>query len=104
MSKDIEEVKVVREVKAVKNLLKVYRKQKQDMPIAVVKDISKSFNKIEDDYNYTLKNFLECNSLVVKLERLFELIGIIGTISMEDEAMLDKTLIYLENYVDSIES
>jgi len=102
MSKDIEEVKVVREVKVVKKLLKVYCSRKQDMPLAVVKDISKSFNKIEADYELTLKNFLECNSLVVKLERLFELIGIIGTISMEDEPMLDKTIICLENYVNSM--
>ena len=45
---------------------------------------------------------MNCNSLVVKMEQLFNLIGAIGTISIEDEDKLDKTLVNLENYVKSI--
>ena len=45
---------------------------------------------------------MDCNSLVVKMEQLFNLIGTLGTVSIEDVEKLDKTLINLENHVKSI--
>jgi len=102
MSKEKKEVKVVREVEAVKDILTKYLLNQGDMPQDVVKEVFEKILIIEEDYNGTLKDFIECSSLVVKLERLFEVIGIINTISKEDEAVLDKTLLYLESYINSI--
>ena len=72
------------------------------MPCEVMKYVVQELNKLEENYNKTINDLMNCNSLVVKMEQLFNLIGAIGTISIEDEDKLDKTLVNLENYVKSI--
>ena len=67
-----------------------------------LKYVVQELNKLEENYNKTINDLMNCNSLVVKMEQLFNLIGAIGTISIEDEDKLDKTLANLENYVKSI--
>lgn len=90
------------EVEVVLAVLKEYLNEGKDMPCEVVQYVVKELNKIEGNYNKTINDLMDCNSLVVKMEQLFNLIGTLGTISIEDVEKLDKTLINLENHVKSI--
>ena len=72
------------------------------MPCEVMQYVVQELNKIEENYNKTINDLMDCNSLVVKMEQLFNLIGTLGTVSIEDVEKLDKTLINLENHVKSI--
>ena len=90
------------EVEVVLAVVKKYLNEEKDMPCEVMKYVVQELNKLEENYNKTINDLMNCNSLVVKMEQLFNLIGAIGTISIEDEDKLDKTLANLENYVKSI--
>lgn len=90
------------EVEVVLAVVKEYLNEEKDMPREVMKYVVQELNKLEENYNKTINDLMNCNSLVVKMEQLFNLIGAIGTISIEDEDKLDKTLANLENYVKSI--
>ena len=90
------------EVEVVLAVLKEYLNEGKDMPCEVVQYVVKELNKIEENYNKTINDLMDCNSLVVKMEQLFNLIGAIGTISIEDVEKLDKTLTNFENHVKSI--
>ncbi len=90
------------EVEVVLAVVKEYLNEEKDMPSEVMKYVVQELNKLEENYNKTINDLMNCNSLVVKMEQLFNLIGAIGTISIEDEDKLDKTLANLENYVKSI--
>lgn len=90
------------EVEVVLAVVKEYLNKEKDMPCEVMKYVVQELNKLEENYNKTINDLMNCNSLVVKMEQLFNLIGAIGTISIEDEDKLDKTLANLENYVKSI--
>ena len=90
------------EVEVVLAVVKEYLNEEKDMPCEVMKCVVQELNKLEENYNKTINDLMNCNSLVVKMEQLFNLIGAIGTISIEDEDKLDKTLVNLENYVKSI--
>lgn len=90
------------EVEVVLAVLKEYLNEGKDMPCEVVQYVVKELNKIEENYNKTINDLMDCNSLVVKMEQLFNLIGTLGTVSIEDVEKLDKTLINLENHVKSI--
>lgn len=90
------------EVEVVLAVLKEYLNEGKDMPCEVVQYVVKKLNKIEENYNKTINDLMDCNSLVVKMEQLFNLIGTLGTVSIEDVEKLDKTLINLENHVKSI--
>ena len=90
------------EVEVVLAVLKEYLNEGKDMPCEVVQYVVKELNKIEENYNKTSNDLMDCNSLVVKMEQLFNLIGTLGTVSIEDVEKLDKTLINLENHVKSI--
>lgn len=90
------------EVEVVLAVVKEYLNGEKDMPCEVMKYVVQELNKLEENYNKTINDLMNCNSLVVKMEQLFNLIGAIGTISIEDEDKLDKTLANLENYVKSI--
>ena len=91
-----------KEVEVVLAVFKEYLNDGKDMPCEVMQYVVKELNKIEENYNKTISDLMDCNSLVVKMEQLFKLIGAIGTISIEDSEILDKTLINLENHVKSI--
>lgn len=97
------EVNAVKEVEVVLAVFKEYLDEKKDMPYEVIKDVVNKINSIGEDYKETIKELLNCNTLIVKIEKLYEIIGTIGTISVEDEAKLDKTLLVLKEYVKSIE-
>ena len=90
------------EVEVVLVVLKEYLEKGKDIPCEVVQYVVKELNKIEENYNKTINDLMDCNSLVVKMEQLFNLIGTLGTVSIEDVEKLDKTLINLENHVKSI--
>lgn len=67
-----------------------------------MKDVVNKLKEIEEDYNKTINELLLSNALVVKFEQLIELIGTVGTISVEDDKKLDKTITILSNCVDAI--
>ena len=90
------------EVEVVLAVFKEYLNEGKDMPCEVMQYVVQELNKIEENYNKTINDLMDCNSLVVKMEQLFNLIGAIGTISIEDVEKLDKTLINFENHVKSI--
>lgn len=91
-----------KEVEVVLAVFKEYLNEGKDMPCEVMQYVVQELNKLEENYNKTISDLMDCNSLVVKMEQLFKLIGAIGTISIEDSEILDKTLINLENHVKSI--
>jgi len=91
-----------KEVEVVLAVFKEYLNDGKDMPCEVMQYVVKELNKIEENYNKTINDLMDCNSLVVKMEQLFNLIGTLGTVSIEDVEKLDKTLINLENHVKSI--
>lgn len=96
------EVNAVKDVVVVLAVLEEYLNKKEDMPYEVVKYVVQKIYDIEKDYDATVKDLKASNSLIRKLERLYEIIGTIGTFSSEDEDKLDKTLNILDNYVMSI--
>ena len=91
-----------KEVEVVLAVFKEYLNEGKDMPCEVMQYVVQELNKLEENYNKTISDLMDCNSLVVKMEQLFKLIGAIGTISIEDSKKLDKTLVNLENHVKSI--
>ena len=90
------------EIEVVLAVFKEYLNEGKDMPCEVMQYVVQELNKIEENYNKTINDLMDCNSLVVKMEQLFNLIGTLGTVSIEDVEKLDKTLINLENHVKSI--
>ena len=98
-----EEIKAVNEVKVVLEVLNAYIDRKENISNEVLKDVVNKLNQAEKDYNRTINELLLCNSLVVKYEQLIELIGTLGTISVEDEAKLDKTVTVLSDCIKTIE-
>ena len=90
------------EVEVVLAVFKEYLNEGKDMPCEVMQYVVQELNKIEENYNKTINDLMDWNSLVVKMEQLFNLIGTLGTVSIEDVEKLDKTLINLENHVKSI--
>lgn len=97
-----EEFKAVNEVKVVLEVLSGYIDRKENISNEVLKDVVNKLNQAEEDYNKTINELLLCNSLVVKYEQLIELIGTLGTISVEDEAKLDKTITILGDCINTI--
>ncbi len=92
----------VNEVEVVLAVFGEYLDNGKNMPIEKMKYIVEKLNKIKEEYNKTINDLLNTYSLVVKMEKLYEIIGTIGTISIEDEDKLDKTLEILGNYVKSL--
>ena len=97
-----EEMKEVKAVQVVLEVFKEYLDKEEDMPLEVMKDAVKKLNRVEKDYDKSISDLETYNSLSIKLERLIELIGTIGTFSIEDVSKLDKTLAVLDKHVESI--
>ena len=93
-----DENKAVKEVRVVLEVLKEYVESKKDVPYAVLDEVFKKLLAVEEDYDKTIRDLLASNSLVVKYEKLLELIGIVSTISVEDEPEMDNILMSLEKY------
>ncbi len=92
----------VNEVEVVLAVFREYLDNGKDMPIETMKCVMAKLNEIKEEYNKTINDLLNYYSLVVKMEKLYEIIGTIGTISFEDEEKLDKTLETLGNYAESL--
>lgn len=93
-----EKNKVVEEVKVVLEVLKEYLENKSDVPFALLEEVFKTLSAVERDYDKTIKDLLVSNSLVVKYEQLLELIGIVSTISVEDEGKMEEIINTMEKY------
>ncbi len=92
----------VKDVEVVLGVLNKYLNSKEDMPYEVLQDVVIMLAKVEEDYDKTIKELLLSNSLVVKMEKFIEVIGAIGTISVEDEDKLDQSLDVLKNHLSNI--
>ena len=97
-----EENKAVNEVKVVLEVLNGYIESEENISNEKLKYVVNKLKQVEEDYNKTINELLYCNSLVVKYEQLMGLIGTLGTISVEDEAKLDKAIIALDDCVKTI--
>lgn len=102
MTNEIVVVKVVPEVNEVVNAVKKHIESKQGMSYQELSMLHQKLNVIISDYNNTAKDLLYASSLAVKLENLINVVGIIGTIAIEDEDTLDNTIKLLSSYSDSI--
>lgn len=94
-----EEIKAVNEVKVVLEVLSGYIDKEENISNEKLKYVVNKLKQVEEDYNKTINELLYCNSLVVKYERLMELIGTLGTFSVEDEAKLDMAITVLSDCV-----
>lgn len=92
----------VNEVEVVLAVFREYLDNGKDMPIETMKYVMTKLNKVKEEYNKTINDLSSYYSLVVKLEKLNEIIGTISTVSIEDEEKLDKTLEILGNYATSL--
>lgn len=92
------------EVEVVLEVVGEYLKQEKDMPFAVLKELSEKLNAVKKDYDRTIKDLLVSDSLVVKLEKIIEVIGTISTISIEGETKFDNTISKIQECVDSIKN
>lgn len=99
-----EEVRAVNEVKVVKEVVEVmneYINSKKDIPYERIISIVEQLKKVEEDYKNIINELLLSNALMVKFEQLIELIGTVGTISIENEETLDNTITILNNCIYS---
>lgn len=97
------EIVVVSEVDEVVNEVKKYIDSKASMDYLALSILLEKLNVIIKDYKATSYDLLCTNSLAVKLEKLVNAVGIIGTISIENEDVLNNSVELLCNYVASIE-
>ncbi|MBP3920161.1 MAG: hypothetical protein J6D28_01200 [Bacilli bacterium] len=91
----------VKEVDVVLEVLMEYYNKKESMPYDVLEKVIKNIITIKQDYDKTINELLSSNSLISKYEKLMELVGAVGTISVEDEEFLDKSLRLMSNLVKS---
>lgn len=94
----------VKEVEVVLGVLKEYYGTNKNIPDAVIEDLINRLMEIEKDYEKTIDELLCSSSLVVKMEKLIEIIGTVGTISVEDEDKMDKTIDILNKHINSIKN
>ena len=91
----------VKEVDVVLEVLMEYYNKKESMPYDVLESVIKNIITIKQDYDKTINELLSSNSLISKYEKLMELVGAVGTISVEDEEFLDKSLGLMSNLIKS---
>ena len=94
----------VKEVEVVLGVLKKYYGTNKNIPDAVIEDLINRLMEIEKDYEKTIDELLCSSSLVVKKEKLIEIIVTVGTISVEDEDKMDKTIDILNKHINSIKN
>lgn len=103
MTNEIVVVKVVNEVDEVVNEVQKHIDSKESMDYVALSILLEKLNVIIKDYKATSYDLLCTNSLAVKLEKLLNAVGIISTISIENEDVLDSSVKLLCDYVESIE-
>lgn len=89
----------IQEKESVLNIINKYIDNKKDIPYKVIKEEIKD---MEEDYIKTVNDLLWHNSLLIKIEKLFDLINIISANCIEDEEKLDKVLLLLNDCVKTI--
>lgn len=99
-----EDYLVVKEVNDVLEVMEQYKLSKKDIPYKEWKKIYPGVSKLLEDYKLVVHDLLDCNSSLMKLEKFIEVIGIISTISMEDEDIMDRTIKVLNKYAQKIET
>lgn len=82
----------VKEVEEVLEVLNEYLNLQKDVPCFVVEKLINNLHKIEEDYNKTINDLLLSNSLVVKMEKVLELIGTLSASSVENEEKMDTAI------------
>lgn len=91
----------VKEVDVVLEVLMEYYNKKESMPYDVLEGVINNLITIKQDYDKTINELLSSNSLISKYEKLMELVGAVGTISIEDEEFLDKSIGLINNLIKS---
>ena len=91
----------VKEVDVVLEVLMEYYNKKESMPYHVLERVINNLITIKQDYDKTINELLSSNSLISKYEKLMELVGAVGTISIEDEEFLDKSIGLINNLIKS---
>ena len=91
----------VKEVDVVLEVLMEYYNKKESMPYDVLERVINNLITIKQDYDKTINELLSSNSLISKYEKLMELVGAVGTISIEDEEFLDKSIGLINNLIKS---
>ena len=91
----------VKEVDVVLEVLMEYYNKKESMPYDVLESVIKNIITIKQDYDKTINELLSSNSLISKYEKLMELVGAVGTIYVEDEEFLYKSLGLMSNLIKS---
>ena len=91
----------VKEVDVVLEVLVEYYNKKESMPYDVLEGVINNLITIKQDYDKTINELLSSNSLISKYEKLMELVGAVGTISIEDEEFLDKSIGLINNLIKS---
>jgi len=92
----------IKEKESVLNIINKYIDNKKDIPYKVIKEEIKKIKDMEEDYIKTVNDLLWHNSLLIKIEKLFDLINIISANCIEDEEKLDKVLLLLNDCVKTI--
>ena len=98
-----EDYRVVKEVNDVLEVMDGYNNIHKDISYKEWKKLYPRISKLLEDYKLMFQDLLDCNSSLMKLEKFVELIGIISTISTDDEDVMDKSLKVLNKYVQKIE-
>lgn len=98
MKKNIE----VQENDSILKTINQYVDNKKDIPYEVIREEIKKIKDMEEDYIKTANDLLWHNSLLIKIEKLVDLINIISANCIEDEEKLDKALLFLNSCVETI--
>ena len=91
----------VKEVDVVLEVLNKYYNEKKNIPYELLDSIISKIIVVKQDYDKTINELLSGNSLITKYEKLIELVGAVGTISVEDEEFLDKSLQQIDRLLRS---
>lgn len=101
MTKEIN-CQVVKEVEEVLKNIDVEVTNRGVITDELLSNLQLKVKALIDDYNVTLENFSACNSLVVKYERYFEVIGSIENSFVFEPRILDETIEKLST-IDTIQ-
>lgn len=103
--------KAVKEVKVVLEVFEKYAVTKKNIPYENLKEAvnrlrraEKELAFIEKEYYKTINELLLTNSLLTKFEQLCEMIGTLGTISVENEDKLDEIINVFQEGIKSIKN
>ncbi len=91
MTKEINR-QVVEEVREVFRSINKEVIEEKEITKSLLDTLEHKVDNLINDYNATVENFNTCNSLVVKYEKYFEVIGSIEKSFVFDSSILDETI------------